>query len=120
MTPTLDALVRERIRTYLRDLPSRPTQQAIGDAIGRTQTWVSQYLSGRHDIDLDTLAKLAAFMHMDLGSLLHDHGSPRLTLAPDFAEALTLLQSLTPEERATVLDVLRVLARRPATKRARR
>lgn len=115
----LAALVRSRIRTYLRDLPSRPTQQAIGDALGRTQTWVSQYLSGRHDIDLDTLAKLADFLHLDLVSLFRDHG-PRHTLAPDYAEALTLLQALTPDERATVLDVLRALARRPAQKRARR
>lgn len=120
MAHTLSALVRTRLRAYLDGLPSRPTQAAIGDAIGRTQTWVSHYLSGRHDVDLDTLARLCAFLRIDLASLLTERGELRHTVDPSLAELLTLFESVTPEERDTVLDVLRVLARRPAAKRARR
>lgn len=120
MSQTLSALVRNRLRTYLESLPSRPTQAAIGEAIDRTQTWVSHYLSGRHDVDLDTLARLCAFLRVDLASLLTERGELRHTVDPSLAELLTLFESLTRKERETVLDIVRVLARRPAEKRARR
>jgi transcriptional regulator with XRE-family HTH domain len=120
MAQTLSALVRARLRAYLESLPSRPTQAVIGEAIGRTQTWVSHYLSGRHEVDLDTLARLCAFLRVDLASLLTERGEIRHTVDPSLAEVLTLFESLTDEERETVRDILRVLARRPAAKRARR
>jgi transcriptional regulator with XRE-family HTH domain len=121
MTPQkLSTLTRARIRTYLESLPSRPTQKAIGDAIGRTQTWVSHYLSGRHDVDLDTLSRLCAFLRVDLSALVADRGELRHTVDRSVAELLTLFDSLTEAERETVLEILRALARRPSAKRARR
>lgn len=111
--------VRRRVRAHLDAMPARPTQAAIGRAVHRTQTWVSHYLSGRHDIDLDTLSKLCEFLQVDLPSLLQDEHT-RATLAPPYDEALTMLRALAQDERDTMIDVLRVLVRRPTAKRARR
>jgi transcriptional regulator with XRE-family HTH domain len=119
MPSRLSALVRQRLRRHLDQLVARPTQKQLGDAIDRTQTWVSHYLSGRHDVDLDTLGHIAAFLDIDLGSLVTPDGDVRQQLPEPYAEAVTLLQAVTHEERDAVLDILRSLARKPSTRRAR-
>lgn len=115
---TVSQSVRQRLRNHLDALPSRPTQSAIGDALDRTQTWVSHYFSGRHDIDLDTLSNLCEFLHVDIRSLFES--DDRQTLPAPYAEALTLLKSIAPAERDLIIDLLRQMARRPTKKRARK
>jgi hypothetical protein len=118
---SLSDLVRRRLAAHLEGMPARPTQSAIADALGVTQTWVSHYFRGRHDVDLDTLAKLADFLGVRLESLVADSENAKAVSAhpAGFGEVWTLLQSVTPAERDVVRDVLRVVARRPASKRAR-
>lgn len=114
----LSAHVRQRIHEHLADLPVRPTQRAIGAAIRRTQTWVSHYLSGRHDIDLNTLGRLADFLGVTVPDLMAG-AQPRHDASPRLTEAITMLRSISDDEQDTVLDILRILARVPSTRRAR-
>lgn len=116
---TVSNHVRASVRAHLQAMPARPPQAAIGRAINRTQTWVSHYLSGRHDIDIDTLSRLCDFLQLDLPSLLSgDDNRPRLD--EPYAEAVTLMQAVSPDERELIVDMLRALVRRPTGKRARR
>lgn len=117
---SLQALVRTRIKERLAALPARPTQYAIAEALGLGQTWVSHYLSGRHDIDLDKLAAFAAFLRVDPATLVKDGGAIKHTVAPDIAEALTLFQALSEKERGIILETMRALTRPVSEKRARR
>jgi len=118
MSLTLSESIRAAIKNYLDMLPRKPTQASIGRAVQRTQTWVSHYLSGRHDIDLNTLSRLCLFLDIKVADLLADSVAPKAerSLA---SEASTLMQAISPEEQQAILDVLRALARKPAAKRAR-
>lgn len=118
---TVNAHVRARLRAHLEAMPARPTQSSIGRAIDRTQTWVSHYFSGRHNIDIDTLAKLCDFLQVSLTAVLASDDDAH-TLTQPYAEAVTLMQAVAPDERELILDMLRALVRRPvsARKRARR
>ena len=121
MPKSLSSLVRSRIQNALGSLPFRPTQSAIADALGVTQTWVSHYLRGRHEIDLDTLGKLCGYLGIRMGSLFEGGDVvPLSTLPAGMAETWTLLQSITDDERDAVRDILRIMARRPSAKRARK
>jgi transcriptional regulator with XRE-family HTH domain len=117
----LDQYVRRRISTHLAAMPVRPTQEAIGEAIGHTQTWVSHYLNGRHDADLTTLHQLCDYIGLRLADILAEAAgeAPAKPDNPEESETLTLLRSITPAERRAQLEILRIIARRPSTKRAR-
>lgn len=117
---SLNSLVRTRIKQHIAAMPARPTQRAIADALGLTQTWVSHYMSGRHDIDLDKLAAFAAFLRVDPASLVKDGGELKHTVKPDVAEALTLFQALSSDEREIILLTMRALVRPQSEKRARK
>lgn len=120
MAAHISDLVRARLNAHLDALPTRPTQRSIGDAIGRTQTWVSHYLSGRHDCDLDTLAALAAFLNLDLSALVGPSGERlRTRLDPPLDELVMLFQSVPPDEREVILQLLRSLTRPIHQRRAR-
>lgn len=116
----LSQRVRHRIRDHLDSLPAKPTQAALAETAGVTQSWISHYLHGRIDVDLDTLERLCQALQLDLSSLMGADSATRTTLPAQLAEPLALLQALTPAARETVLDLLREMTR-PATKqRARR
>lgn len=118
---TLDALVRRRLVACLDSITARPTQDAIGGQVGRTQTWVSHYLAGRIDADLDTLNRICDFIGIRLSTVIEEaiKGKTAAPKPPAAAEVQTLFAAITPEEQQIVIDVLATLARRPASKRAR-
>lgn len=118
---SLDALVRRRLIAYLDAMTARPTQGAIGAQISRGQTWVSHYLAGRIDADLDTLNKICEFIGIRLSTVIDEalRGKTTAAKTPAAAQVQTLFASITPAEQQTVLDVLGTLARRPTNKRSR-
>lgn len=116
---TLQSLVRHRLRQHLDGLPAKPTQASLADAIGVTQTWVSHYLHGRHDIDLDTLERLCNTLQLDLSTIVRRDGPVESTQPPELAEPVMLLQALPGDSRAVVIELLRELTRPTTQKRAR-
>lgn len=115
----LSARIRARLREHLAAMPSRPTQQALADQMGATQSWVSHYLAGRHDADIDTLDRFAQAVQVDFASLVRPDGKPQSTLPREFAEPIVMLQAMTPEMRAHVIALMRELTRPSTQKRAR-
>jgi transcriptional regulator with XRE-family HTH domain len=68
MPPTVDQVVRDRIRTWITS--TGVTQTELAERIGRTQAWMSRYLHGEFDADLETLQKMAHAFGQGLGALL--------------------------------------------------
>ena len=58
MPPTLDEIARARIREWMRTTGA--TQVMLAGRIGKTQAWMSRYLSGELDADLESLRGMAA------------------------------------------------------------
>lgn len=111
----LDDVARRRIVAWLR--ASGRTQADLGRDIGRNQAWMSRFLDGEFDADLDTLQRIAVAFEHDITALL-DAPKP----GPD-AEALSLFRALRPASRALALELLREWAHPPVTRgrsRARR
>ncbi len=117
MTTTTAQNIRRRIRDHLASLSTPPRQSDIGQAINRTQTWVSHYLSGRHDADVDTLIRLCDFLELDLCDLIHDRRPGAPTQGQQIA---TLINSLTPPEQGAIRAVIETMARPPASRRSRK
>ncbi len=115
---TLDAHVRRRIKARLADLPAKPTQDAIGQALGKTQTWVSHNLAGDLDADFETAGRFCEFLGTTLSAEIKA-GADAKAKPTKQAEFNVLFSSITPDEQNTVMDILRTLARRPASRRAR-
>src|SRR5262245_26332720 len=66
--PTLDAIFRDTIRAWMRRTGT--SQEALGQRIGKTQAWVSRYLSGEIDVNLDGAVRIAGAFNQDLAALL--------------------------------------------------
>lgn len=115
----LSQRVRHRLRAYIDSLPAKPTQYALAERAGVTQSWVSHYLAGRHDADLDTLERFCIALQVDIASLMGPDGGARPSVPDEIAEPMALYQSLTPKGREVVLDLLRQMTR-PATKQRAR
>ncbi len=115
---TLDAHVRRRIKARLADLPAKPTQDAIGQALGKTQTWVSHYLAGDIDADFETAGRFCEFLGTSLSAEIKA-GADAKAKPTKQAEFSVLFSSITTEEQETILNILRTVARRPAKRRAR-
>ena len=106
---SLDKQVRARIRAWLAG--SGLTQTAFSDRIGKNQPWVSRYLKGEVEADLDTLQRMAEVFGHNLSTLLNQPSDPlELTL-------VELYRSVPARARATLLELLRHLARRDRTTR---
>jgi predicted transcriptional regulator len=69
MPLTLDQVARDRIKHWI--VSTGVTQTELAARIGRTQAWMSRYLSGEFDADLETLqenrARVRAFHRRALG-----------------------------------------------------
>jgi transcriptional regulator with XRE-family HTH domain len=65
---SLDQLARDRIKSWVAS--TGVTQTELAERIGRNQAWMSRYLKGEFDADLDTLQKIAACFGFSLIALL--------------------------------------------------
>ena len=109
-------LARQRIRRWTR--ASGRTQTDIARVIGRSQVWVSQYLSGDQDADVDDLCKLARLFGHTLTVLFEEFEDPTHRVVMD------AFWAIAEDDRALALAMLQALARprlpvraRPATGR---
>lgn len=93
-----DDRARERIKAWI--LSTGVTQTALGERIGRSQVWMTRYLSGKYDADLETLEKMAAAFGFALTALLD------LPRDPHEARIVEEFRALTPRGRASLLDFL--------------
>jgi transcriptional regulator with XRE-family HTH domain len=108
MPPTLDEIARARIREWMRTTGA--TQVMLAGRIGKTQAWMSRYLSGELDADLESLRGMAAAFEHSLSALLEAPTNPIE------AELITLYRALHPDARKALLDLLRLWANPPSRK----
>lgn len=103
--PTLSDLARRRIVGWMEARHPKVTQIAMARAVGVSQSWVSYYLSGSQDADVDQLAAMAhVFGHtlFELFDLRPDPGERDLVeayrkLRPEARTlAVALLQQMSP------------------------
>jgi len=68
VVPTLDEQARERIKEWLQAWGY--TQTELCARIGKNQAWMTRYLRGKFNADLETLQKIArAFGHPGINAL---------------------------------------------------
>lgn len=95
----LDDVARDRLRLWLG--ASEKTQASLATEIGRNQAWMTRYLDGQFDADLDTLQRIAVAFENTLACLL---SLPGETMD---AEVLELFHALRPKGRDLALELLR-------------
>jgi transcriptional regulator with XRE-family HTH domain len=84
------------------------TLEELAERSGLTPNYIGTVENGRRDPSLSTVLALAKGLGAPAGELLGGAGE----LGPVSSEAATLLDALSPELRAVVLELLRVLGRR--------
>jgi transcriptional regulator with XRE-family HTH domain len=99
----LDQLARDRIKVWIGTHGT--TQAKLGDLIGRNQAWMSRYLSGGMDADLETLQKIAKAFNHSLSALLDTPTDP------DEIRIIEAYRAVPVEDRALALRVLQKFAR---------
>lgn len=96
--PSLDQQARDRIKAWIAS--TGVTQTELADRIGRNQAWMSRYLKGEFDADLETLQKIAQTFGFTLIALLD------LPSNPHEARLMEEFRALTPRGRSSLLDFL--------------
>jgi transcriptional regulator with XRE-family HTH domain len=99
LPPSLDEFARRQIKRWLHATHTSQTQLAI--VIGRNGPWMSRYLAGEYNADLETLRRIALVFGHTVGTLL------TMPVDPDEAETVALIRSLGPDDRQTILKLLR-------------
>lgn len=100
-----DEAARERVRRWLRG--AGMTQVTLADKIGRTQAWMSRYLDGEFDTDLDTLEKMAGAFDHTLAELLD--------VRPDDQERelLDAFRALKTDKRGLAVELVKAMVPTP-------
>jgi len=94
-----DDAARGRVTRWL--AASQMTQTALAERIGRNQAWMSRYLDGEFDTDLETLDRLAQAFGHTIFELLDTSADATE------AEVIERWRALRPSGRKIVLEVLR-------------
>lgn len=111
MSKPLQSLARSRLRMWLQS--DGRSQTNVAASIGRNQEWVSRFLTGKLDADVDTLQQLAAIFGHSLASLL------QVAVDPDEAKLIDAFRALSGPARVTAIEVVRAMAGRPPQRRGR-
>lgn len=109
--PTWQNIARKQVKQWIAS--TGITQTQVCAAIGRNQPWLSRYLAGGIDADLDTLASIAKVFDHSLFALLS------VPADPDEALLIGLYRAVNPEARKHVLALLRELNRGRSPGRSR-
>lgn len=88
---SLDTVARQQVIAWLRG--SGVTQADLASRIGRTQMWVSRYLKGEFNADMDTLAAIAATFGHQFTQLF------RFPDDPGEAALIRVYRAMRPEAR---------------------
>jgi len=111
-TPTLDQVARNRIRQWITATGMRQT--SLADRIGKKQAWLSRYLAGEFDADLETLRKIALAFGHSITALLD------LPVDPEASRVVDLHNALSPESRQLHLELLEDWTHQSRSGRGRR
>jgi transcriptional regulator with XRE-family HTH domain len=95
---TLDQQARERVKEWINS--TGITQTALAERIGRNQAWMSRYLGGEFDADLETLQKMARAFGHSLSALLNTPTDPVE------ARLIERYRALSERARAILLNLL--------------
>jgi len=102
---TLQQLARSRIKLWLNTTGT--TQTALATHIGKKQAWLSRYLAGDYDADLETLNDIARAFGHTISALLN------VPSDPDHARLVDLYNALPADARRTVMTLLEQWGRPP-------
>jgi transcriptional regulator with XRE-family HTH domain len=100
---SLQDIARAKIKHWIAS--TGITQTQICEQIGRNQPWLSRYLAGGIDADVDTLAKMARVFEQNLFALLS------IPADPDEAAVLRMYRALRPNGREAIQKLLRAMSR---------
>jgi transcriptional regulator with XRE-family HTH domain len=109
--PSYQDIARTKIKHWIAS--TGITQTQICQQIGRNQPWLSRYLAGGIDADVDTLAAMAKVFEQNLFALLS------VPADPDEAAVLRTYRSLRPEARKAVQMMLKAMSRDDGPARSR-
>jgi len=102
---TLQQIARARVKLWL--TTTGTTQTALAERIGRKQAWLSRYLNGEYDADLEDLNRIAKAFSHTISALLDTPSDP------DHARVVELYSALPFETRKTVLQLMEQFGRPP-------
>jgi len=105
MPPTLQQIARAQIKRWIGS--TGITQTALGERIRRNQAWMSRYLGGDIDADLDTLDQIANVFGHRLTQLLD------VPTDPEEAALIAAYRALRAEVRPLALRILQEMTRVP-------
>ena len=108
MPPSLQDTARGQIKRWIAS--TGITQATFGERIGRNQVWVSKYLKGEIDADIDTLHQMAQVFRHTLTQALD------FPADPDEEALITLYRALRPEARRLAFQWLQEMGRGRGTK----
>lgn len=102
---TLDARIRRRLRA------TKPNQPELAKRLGRSQSWVSKYLSeGASLATIDDVVAIAAFLNTTVSALIDEKPMPPMPASQRQAqEVAQLWLRAEPHARRCVRDYLRTL-----------
>lgn len=95
----LSTVARSQIQGWMRG--TRITQAVLAQRIGKQQAWLSRYLAGHAEADIETLQKLAAVFGHSVSALL-----VQPALDPIEARLIDLYRALTPRARRIAMQLL--------------
>ena len=100
--PTLDQIARDRIRDWIQTTGVKQTE--LAKLIDKPQPWISRYLSGGLDADLETLAAIARVFDHSLAALINAPADP------GEARVIGLYRRLPDATRQVLIQLLEKLA----------
>ena len=103
MPISLQQTARIQIRRWIAS--TGITQTLLGERIHRNQAWMSRYLGGDIDADVDTLQQIAEVFGHTLAQLLD------IPTDPHEAQLLAEYRALRPEARVLVIRMLGEMTR---------
>ena len=98
MALTLDELARKQIKSWID--ATGITQTALAERIGRNQAWMSRYLKGEFDADLETLQRMTRVFGHELTAALN------VPTEPEEAAVMAAYRALGVEGRKIVRALL--------------
>jgi transcriptional regulator with XRE-family HTH domain len=103
---------RQRLGQLLRSRKLK--QEPLAQAVGHSQSWMSNYLQGTQGADLDELAKMVAVFDLPLTALFDEWSSPQET------DVLALFRALPPHRQKMLLELVQDWVMPPDYPRGRR
>lgn len=88
------------------------TMKQMGEMIGCSESTVSFYETGRHEPDLNTVAKIADILGTSIDHLV-GHDTEDIILCAEQKEIINLFSKLNDEGRRIALNTMRALSAYP-------